>query len=144
MADEREILLAEDDPDYADLIRIAFHNEGVHNTVQVTGTEEEAKAYLSGTGPGATRAPAVIVLALKTEFLTGFPLLRWIRKHGELRDVPVFVLSGLGLKEEDQLAHDLGSNCYGEKPATFDGLRQIVQQWRDRWIKPSERCQQAR
>jgi DNA-binding response OmpR family regulator len=140
MSDIDLILLAENDEAYATLVKAAFKRAHVHNPIEVVESERETIAYLNGEGRFAnrTRYPllGLIVLALPLPLFNDFRLLRWIRGHSEFGMIPVFVLSGVFIQGEDRLAHELGSDCYAEKPGCFWGLVEIVERIQDRWLEP--------
>lgn len=140
MSDGSLILLAESDDAYACLVKAAFKRVNVHNPVQVVESERDTVAYLNGEGRFANRSryplPGLIVLGLPLPLLSDFRLLRWIRAHPEFGQIPVFVLSGVFIEGEDRLAHELGSDCYAEKPGGFWGLVEIAERIRDTWLEP--------
>ena len=80
MANDRVILLVEDDPDDALLIQRAFQKAGFHNTLKVVSDGHQAIAYLSGAGVFANREkfplPFLILLDLRMAGLDGFDVLR--------------------------------------------------------------------
>jgi CheY-like chemotaxis protein len=140
MSEGDVILLAEKDDAYVCLVKAAFKRVHADNPVQVVESEREAMAYLNGHGKFADRSryplPGLIVLGLPLPIFNDFRLLRWIRAHPEFGRIPVFVLSGIFIEGEERLAHDLGSDCYAEKPAGFWGLVDIAEHIRDTWLEP--------
>src|SRR5579885_2531538 len=139
MSEGKSILLVENNPEDSALLRLAFHQVEVENAVIVIGSEEEAKEYLQRQTEGDNALPVLLVLGLRLEPIMGFPLLRWIRSLPALCAMPVFVLSGVGMSQEECKAHGLGSDCYAKKPITFKDLIKIAQLLRDRWIAPQSR-----
>jgi CheY-like chemotaxis protein len=99
---------------------------------------ERAMAYLSGLGIYADRdrfpLPSLILLDLKMPRATGFEILKWIRKHPELGQLPVLVLSGSELQDDIRRAYDVGANSYLVKPLGFEALVGLVTRINTSWI----------
>src|SRR4051812_43318641 len=91
---------------------------------------DQAIAYLSGSGVYSDRAmyplPSLILLDLKMPRATGFEVLKWIRGHPELGQLPVVVLSGSELHEDVRRAYLGGANSYLVKPIGFEALVKMV------------------
>src|SRR5690242_5329899 len=79
------ILLAEDDPNDALLIKRAFSKNDIQNPIQVVSDGEEAIAYLSGAEKFADRLkypfPNFLVTDLKMPRKSGFEVLAWLHDH---------------------------------------------------------------
>ena len=70
--------------------------------------------------------PSLILLDLKMPRATGFEVLKWIRSHPELGQLPVVVLSGSELHEDVRRAYVGGANSYLVKPIGFEALVNLV------------------
>ena len=57
--------------------------------------------------------------------MSGVETLRFIRKHPQLRLIPVVMHSGAMTEEEVQEAYELGANGFVEKPANYEEFRRI-------------------
>jgi hypothetical protein len=55
-------------------------------------------------------------------------VLKWIRGHSDLRDLPVIVLSGSELQEDIRKAYAVGANSYLIKPPSFNSLINLVRE----------------
>ena len=135
------ILLAEDDDQYAFIIKLAFKQAGIQNPVHWVRTGDQVISYLAGEGHYADRQvypiPAVIVLALRLPLEDDFKALRWLRAQHEFDNVGVIVLSGMEYDDERGMARRLGADCYHAKPLDFHGLVEIARRIRQCWLEQS-------
>jgi CheY-like chemotaxis protein len=116
------ILMAEDDPKDVELTLTALEEYNLANEVVVTCDGEETLDYLHSRGKFKTRPsgnPSVILLDLKLPKVDGLEVLKQIKSDGELRMIPVVVLTSS--KEEKDLvaSYKLGVNAYVVKPVDF-------------------------
>ena len=142
VADLKHILLAEDDDQYAFILRVALRRAGIENPVYRLASRDEVIAYMAGEGRFLDRkaypVPIVIIWALRLPLLDDFKALRWIRAHHEFAQVPGVVLSGTEYDDERGIAHRLGADCYRVKPHDFSSLVQIAERIHQRWLEPPE------
>ena len=90
------ILMVEDDPKDVELTLTALEEYNLANEVIVTGDGEQALDYLYCRGEYKTRSggnPAVMLLDLKLPKVDGLEVLKQIKSDGELRMIPVVVLT---------------------------------------------------
>ena len=141
-----EILLVEDNPADVQLALHAFKRQNLANHIYVVRDGEEALEFLfppgSENGRAAKDGPRVILLDLKLPKVTGLEVLRRIKEHEHLRNIPVVVLTSS--KEEPDIAESyrLGVNSYIVKPVDFDQFTEAVRQLGLYWLllnqRPSE------
>jgi CheY-like chemotaxis protein len=116
------ILMVEDDPKDVELTLTALEEYNLANEVIVTRNGEEALDYLYCRGEYKTRSngnPAVMLLDLKLPKVDGLEVLKKIKSDGELRMIPVVVLTS-SKEEKDMVAsYKLGVNAYVVKPVDF-------------------------
>ena len=116
------ILMVEDDPKDVELTLTALEEYNLANEVVVTCDGEEALDYLYSRGKFKTRPrnnPAVMLLDLKLPKVDGLEVLKQIKSDGELRMIPVVVLTS-SKEEKDMVAsYKLGVNAYVVKPVDF-------------------------
>ena len=126
----RTILIAEDDENYAMLMRRAFQQTGRTDTVHRVPNGREAIDYLMGNGKYADREafafPGVLFLDLKMPGLGGFDVLRWMQENPACRVTPTLVLSSSVLERDVELSYALGAHAYLGKPATVDELKRML------------------
>jgi DNA-binding response OmpR family regulator len=116
------ILMVEDDPKDVELTLSALEEYNLANEVIVTRDGEQALDYLYCRGEYKTRSggnPAVMLLDLKLPKVDGLEVLKQIKSDGELRMLPVVVLTS-SKEEKDMVAsYKLGVNAYVVKPVDF-------------------------
>jgi CheY-like chemotaxis protein len=116
------ILMVEDDPKDVDLTLTALEEYNLANEVIVTRDGEQALDYLYCRGKYEARPsgnPAVMLLDLKLPKVDGLEVLKQIKSDGELRMIPVVVLTS-SKEEKDMVAsYKLGVNAYVVKPVDF-------------------------
>jgi len=116
------ILMVEDDSKDVELTLTALEEYNLANEVIVTRDGEQALDYLYCRGEYKTRSsgnPAVMLLDLKLPKVDGLEVLKQIKSDGELRMIPVVVLTS-SKEEKDMVAsYKLGVNAYVVKPVDF-------------------------
>jgi CheY-like chemotaxis protein len=116
------ILMVEDDAKDVELTLTALEEYNLANEVIVTRDGEQALDYLYCRGEYKTRSngnPAVMLLDLKLPKVDGLEVLKQIKSDGELRMIPVVVLTS-SKEEKDMVAsYKLGVNAYVVKPVDF-------------------------
>jgi CheY-like chemotaxis protein len=130
MPKELTILVAEDDPNDADLLKIAMERAGVTNPVHFVKDGQEAVDYLRGCGKYGDRDkfpfPQVVISDLKMPRLSGLELLDWLHRHPECKVIPTVLLSGSGLAADVEKAYRFGANSYFRKPAGIQQLTELM------------------
>ena len=137
MADDRVILLVEDNPDDEALTLRALKRNNIMNEVVVARDGVEALDYLLGTGAHEGRdtevMPQVVLLDLKLPRVDGLGVLQRMRANDRTKLVPVVVLTSS--KEQQDLLDScsLGANSYIRKPVDFtqfmDSVKQLGMYW---------------
>jgi CheY-like chemotaxis protein len=138
----RTILLVEDEPTDAALITRAFEKARVRNPVIHLADGDQVLRYLAGKGEYADRVkyplPAVILLDLKLPGATGMQILQWMRVQGEIRRIPVVVLTSDESPKTIDAAYDLGANSYLVKPGNAAEVARMVQTIQQYWVELNE------
>jgi CheY-like chemotaxis protein len=129
MSPLRPILLAEDNPNDAELVTRALKQARLANEVAVASDGVEALDYLYRRGAHAGRVgpqPAVILLDLKMPRMDGRDVLNRMRADPGLALLPVVVLTS-SREEQDVLeSYHLGANAYVVKPVDFEEFTAAV------------------
>ncbi len=133
------VLLAEDNPDDAFLVRRALHETGTLNPLQVVGDGQEAIDYLSGDGKFADRLtypfPVLFLLDLQMPVKDGLGVLHWLSEHREIpRRLPVVVLSSREMPSETQVAYAMDIQACIVKPLTYPELRERIRILKEYWL----------
>jgi CheY-like chemotaxis protein len=133
------VLIAEDNPDDALLLRRALEKAGIRARLKIVADGEEMLLYLGGRGAFANRStspmPSLIILDLKMPRKSGLEVLEWISQNQDLAVVPTIVLSASNLEEDVRAAYNLGANTYFVKPTTFDELVETMRMVEAYWRK---------
>lgn len=120
-----QVLLVEDNPADADLTResLAASSLAIELKVAVSGTD--AVDYIHKRGRFAARAapPDLILLDLNLPGIDGKAVLAEIKRHAQLRRVPVSVLTSSTSEKDIVQSYDLGANCYIVKPLDFKSFQ---------------------
>ena len=130
-----EILLVEDDPGDATLLREAMDASDVRGNLHVAPTAEEALSLLDGSGRGSS-PPAidVVVLDLGLPGMSGLEFLDALEADPARRTTPVLILSGSARGDDVAAAYERGANAYLVKPGTFEGTVGLVEAIDAFWV----------
>ena len=138
-ADNRPILLVEDNPMDVDLTLRAFRRRRVTNTIHVARDGEEALAWLPRWAAGE-QWPAVVLLDLKLPKVDGLEVLRQLKQHPALCVIPVVVLTTSVQGADLQAAYQLGANSYIVKPVEFEKFMDISEKLDLYWTVVNQRA----
>jgi two-component system, response regulator len=131
------ILLAEDNPDHAELTKKALRRANVGNKIIHVKDGAEAIQFLFNEGPYAGREnarPGLILLDLQMPKVDGLGVLRRIKEDPELRSIPTVMLTTIEEKAEMTKAYELGANSYVTKPVQFSEFVEKVKQVGMYWL----------
>jgi CheY-like chemotaxis protein len=135
------ILVAEDEPTDAFILRQAFLKSGLPARLEIVRDGQEAVEYLDGEGPYADRnnypLPRLLLLDLKMPRMTGFDVLAWLSEKPQFNELPRVVLSSSSHESDVRRALDLGALDYFIKPVSLAKLTGLLQQLHARWLSPS-------
>jgi CheY-like chemotaxis protein len=124
------ILIGEDNPDEALLLRSALRELGLKDPVHIVADGEQVIEYLKGVGRYEDRQkypfPSVLFTDIKMPRMDGFQVLRWIREHPQHAMTPTTVFSSSDSPRDIRLAYELGANAYMVKPSRFEELKDML------------------
>ena len=133
-----QVLHIDDDCNDRELLVAATLEAEVPLQIHSVSDADQAIAFLTGTGPYANRSrfriPNLIILDLKLPRAGGIDILRWIRAHPQLNQIPVMVLSGSESEEDKRQAYAFGANAYVIKPLGFSALVDIIKNLNSAWL----------
>lgn len=136
MHDNHPILLIEDDPEAADLLRIALKKAGLRRPLRVLSDGDAAVAYLSGEPPYENRdqnpTPCLLLLDLKLPRKSGLEVLAWMRSNINTRPIPAVMITSSAEESDIEEALRLGIRAYCIKPADFEDLKKLARMIRRR------------
>lgn len=132
------ILLVEDQRMDIELALNAFRESRLANNIQVVTRGEEALDYFFGKGPYTDRKsfplPDLILLDLKMPGIDGFEVLKQIKKAGNIRRIPIVILTSSKEEGDRAMSYDLGANSYLVKPISFEGFLNVIKEIGEFWI----------
>ena len=130
------VLLVEDEPADAHLVRLAFEEGRVLVDLHHVGDGVEAFAYLRREGQhhGAP-APDLILLDLNMPRMDGRQFLKNIKADPDLRSVPVVVLTTSDAERDLLDSYDNFAAGFIVKPVEIDAFIRVVRGLSDYWIK---------
>ncbi|MEF3083018.1 response regulator [Luteimonas sp. SMYT11W] len=135
---DHTILLIEDNPDDAELTRIAFAEAAIDSQLVVVGDGAEALDYLFAQGKYAARdaadLPSIVLLDLNLPKLDGREVLQALRANPATRGLPVVVLTTSTEPFDVEASYALGVNSYIRKPVDFQKFVEVVKQIGLYWL----------
>jgi two-component system response regulator len=133
-----EIILVEDNPSDADLIKRALNKNNVANKILHLKDGQEVLQYLFGEGQWkgrtTTNTPKVILLDLKMPKVSGIEVLKKIKSNAETMGIPVVILTSSKEDPDIKECYKLGVNSYVVKPVGFEDFSKTVAQLGLYWL----------
>lgn len=117
---KKHVLLAEDHPDTADLIKFGLEKLGYEVKV--------AKNDLEAVGKASSECPDLIIMDILTPVMDGFQATSHIRQNPKTKEVPVLAATTLATREDEERCLTSGCNAYIAKPFTCRQLDAPIQQ----------------
>jgi len=124
------ILLVEDDEVDVMTVQRAFKKNRITNPLYLASNGKEALEFLRHEGrfgpPPNSPRPGIILLDLNMPIMNGIEFLKLVKENGELKRIPVIVLT-TSLEESDRLeSFDLSVAGYIVKPVEFEKFVDVV------------------
>jgi CheY-like chemotaxis protein len=130
-----EILIVEDNEGDIRLIEEVFEEAKIRNRLHIAEDGEEAMLFLHGEGKFAgSPRPYVIILDLNLPKKDGREVLREIKEDGNLKNIPVIVLTTSNSEKDILGAYGLRANAYITKPLDFDQFIKIIKSIENFWL----------
>lgn len=131
-----EVLLVEDNPADARLMREALSEAKVRSQINVVSDGAQALEFLRQEGKfqNAPR-PDMILLDLNLPKKDGREVLAEIKNDPDLMLIPVAVLTTSKAHQDIVRAYKLHANCYITKPMELEEFAQVVRTFEDFWMK---------
>ena len=127
-----QVLLVEDDPGDALMIREAFEQHAITHTLHHVADGVEALEFLYRTGPhGDAPRPDMILLDLNLPRKDGREVLEEVKGDSALRAIPIIVLTTSEADEDILRSYDLHANAYVTKPVDFEHFLEVVRRTDD-------------
>lgn len=123
MTEYVEILLAEDNPEDAEMTLRALKRNNLANKVRWVKDGAEALEYLFDAG---NRPPKLVLLDIKMPKVDGIEVLRRLKAEAATQKIPVVVMTSSNEERDVVESYRLGVNSYIVKPVQFDAFMETV------------------
>jgi CheY-like chemotaxis protein len=130
-----DILLVEDNAGDIRLTQEVLKTSKVRNNLIVTNNGQEALNCLRRQGKftGCPR-PDLILLDLNLPVMDGREVLEQIKDDGNLKRIPVVILTTSKAEEDILRTYNLHANCYVTKPVDLEQFVKVVKSLEDFWL----------
>jgi len=132
------ILLVEDDPAHAEIVRRNLEDFRVANRIVHVADGQAALDYLFHQAafaslPSSPR-PSLILLDLRLPKVDGLEVLRRIKEDDELKRIPTVVLTTSAAEADMVNAYTHGAGSYLVKPVDFEKFSQLMEAFGFYWL----------
>jgi len=140
MQDEQPytILLVEDEPAHAEIVRRSFETIGIANMLQHVSDGEAALDYLyrnnEFSDPATSPRPGLILLDLRLPKVDGQQLLKTIKSDPGLNNIPIVVLTTSASEADIAMAYSNNANSYLVKPVDFTKFSEMLETLGTYWM----------
>jgi two-component system, response regulator len=132
------VLLIEDNPDHADLIKSCLLRHPLVNQVIHISDGDQALNYLSeqeaAINLDSSSLPNLILLDLRLPKVDGLDVLRKFRVSERYPRIPIVVLSTSATNQDISEAYRVGANGYAVKPFDYNKLQQLITDICSYWL----------
>ncbi len=124
------ILLAEDDPAHAEIIRRTMKISRIANRLEHVSDGQQALDYLyrreKYADPAVSPRPGLILLDLRMPRVDGLDVLRQVKSDPDMARIPTVILTTSAAETDIARAYDAHANSYLVKPVDFDKFTQMM------------------
>jgi two-component system response regulator len=131
-----EILLIEDNPGDANLLRESFKNSRFPINLNVVQNGEQGLNYLYRKNPyHSSPRPDFILLDLNLPNKTGHEVAKEIKRSRHLSDIPTLILTSSNQDDDKWNAYQTGVSAYLLKPMEWSQYSVLLNYLEENWIK---------
>ena len=132
------VLLIEDEPAHAEIVRRNFETIGIENALKHVSDGEAALDYLyrnnAFSDPASSPRPGLILLDLRLPKVDGLQVLKTIKTDPGLNNIPVVVLSTSASEADIAMAYAHNANSYLVKPLDFQQFGDLLELLGTYWM----------
>ena len=133
-----QILLVEDDPAHAEIVRRNLADFAVANAITHLADGQLALDYLSQAVPGASDGPHpwpdLILLDLRLPRVDGIEVLQWLKASPTHRRIPIVILTTSSAERDVVAAYDEGAVSYLVKPVDCQQFAALLESFGFYWL----------
>jgi len=130
-----DILVVEDNPGDARLIREVLDENKIFNSLYIARDGIEAMDFLNNNGKFKTAPkPDLIVLDLNLPRKDGREVLAEIKTDDKLKYIPVVIMTISQAEEDIMKSYNLHANCFITKPIDLTQFIKVVKSIEDFWF----------
>lgn len=132
------VMLVEDNVDHAELVIRTLEEHRIANTVRHFLDGQSALDYLFHRGDFSERRdtprPHIILLDLRLPRVDGIDVLKTIKEDGDLKAIPVVVLTTSEAEKDVARAYYNHANSYLVKPVGFEEFKKLMDDLGFYWL----------
>ena len=133
------VMLIEDNIDHAELVTRTLEAHRIPNKVRHFSDGQTALDYLFHQGEFSGAAdperPRIILLDLRLPRVDGMDVLKTIKEDGDLKSIPVVVLTTSEAEKDVAQAYYNHANSYLVKPAGLEDFRRLMEDLGYYWLR---------
>lgn len=133
------VLLVEDDLPSADLARRAAAEFCPEVDLTVVGGGDAVLDWLNDSIAKKEPMPHIILIDLNLPKLDGLAVLRTLRRHDAMRDIPIVAFSAEHTQHDVLMSYQVGANSFVAKPADLEQFTGFFREQLAYWMQPRQR-----
>ena len=133
------VLLVEDGLQSIDLARRAVAESCPEVDLTVVESGDAVLDWLNSSVARNEQMPHIILLDLKLPKLDGLAVLRTLRKHDAMRDVPIVAFSAEYTQADVLMSYQVGANSFVAKPVDLVQFTEFFREQLAYWLQSRQR-----
>ncbi len=133
------VLLVEDDLPMADLASCAAAEFCPEINLTVVAGGDAVLDWLSDSVAKKEKMPHIILIDLKLPKLDGLAVLRTLRKHDAMRDIPIVAFSAEYTQADVLMSYQVGANSFVARPVDLAQFAGFFREQLAYWMQPRQR-----